>query len=286
MKLTPLRLLSPSTGKALAVLTAIKFAVVANAATLLYEGFDYTGSNLDSANGGSGWTTSWQSNSALSADSTANIGSGSLVAPTDSVAPTGNSISLTDPGGQVLAARGIAEPARIDLGSDSTFYFSFLAEKTTSGLYMNFRQGNSTNVLSLAVSSGGAVTMTLDDVATSSGTVIANNYSYLYVGKIVGSSTGAATAYFTRYVEAPLQSLPSLEPESWLLEATLPEASILFADRIVLSGGSNRTVSYDEIRIGSTWAEGVGVIPEPSAFAAISGILVLGLAFTRRPSRS
>ena len=128
--------------------------------------------------------------------------------------------------------------------------------------------------------------MTLDDVATSSGTVIANNYSYLYVGKIVGSSTGAATAYFTRYVEAPLQSLPSLEPESWLLEATLPEASILFADRIVLSGGSNRTVSYDEIRIGSTWAEGVGVIPEPSAFAAISGILVLGLAFTRRPSRS
>lgn len=264
-------------------ITSLVSAPNANATLLAYEGFNYSGSLLNSGNDGNsgfGWSTNWKSVTNLSTNSAADLNGSSLSAPigypTNWIA--GGSMRLQNPGGQTVAARGIAAPARIDLSADQTIYFSFLAEKTSGGIAVDFRQGNSTIVLQLGVSTGGAVTMNLAGETTTSGTLIANNFTYLYVGKVVGSSTGPAEAYFTRY--ATSQTIPSSEPESWLLSAMTADSSTLFADRISFSGGSNRTVTFDEIRIGTSW-DAVAV-PEPATVALGLGILSLLVVMLRR----
>jgi PEP-CTERM motif len=70
-----------------------------------------------------------------------------------------------------------------------------------------------------------------------------------------------------------------------LTTAQLPTASIV-VNSIGLLGGGSGGATYDEIRVGTTWADvSPSAIPEPSSYAALAGGALLGAALLRRRRR-
>lgn len=65
----------------------------------------------------------------------------------------------------------------------------------------------------------------------------------------------------------------------------LPTASIAIQS-IALLGGNTGGATFDEVRVGTTWADvSPTVIPEPSSAAALAGAALLGFAAMRRRRR-
>lgn len=221
-----------------------------HAALVVYEGFDYPPPALNEANGGFGWRGPWQSTAQLNVDSVAFVKTGSLTTPDNYPTTFGNRLILTDDsGGQMVAYRGLATDAFIDLRKNGIYYFAFIVRRSSSGYLINLTQGASTPVLSISVSTAGAITLNLAGEVVSSGNVIANNFSNLFVIKIEANADGPDVVSLNRYADS--QSLPNEEPNIWLL--TVESEVDLFAERLALHGGSNRTIEFDEIRIGTSW---------------------------------
>jgi hypothetical protein len=122
--------------------------------------------------------------------------------------------------------------------------------------------------------------MNLAGESVTSGTLIANNFSYLFVAKIVTAAGGPDHVFFQRYIDS--QELPLAEPDVWLLNASTETG--LLAERMAFLGGSNRTIEFDEVRIRTTWD--TIAIPEPATVALGLGVSsLLAVMVRRRTSR-
>lgn len=253
----------------------------AYASLLAYEGFDYASTNLAGANGGSGWATSWKGNAALTTNSLADMQTNSVPAPTGyGPNPIGGSTKMANPGGAISAYRGLTSASDIDLGVTSTYYMSMLVERSGSGFSFGIKDSSGVNnVLGAAVSTGGAITMSVGTNAVTSANIIGNGSAYLWVFKVVANASGVDTAYVQVYNEGV--TVPSAEPAAWLLTNNVALSSI--GSVLYLGGGSNRTIQYDEIRIGTTWDS--VVIPEPATIGLL-GLALPVLLCLRRAFRS
>ena len=192
---------------------------------------------------------------------------GSLAAPTG-LDTSGNHLALILPGGQSTAFRGLASSAQLDLGVDATYYMSILHKRSVGGMLFGLSDASGGNVFQIAFSSSGKYTMALGTDSVSEGVATTTVGAYLTVIKIEASASGNDTASFTRYYETQTVD-PDTEPASWILTSNEIDLSSV-GSTVKLYGGSDRTIQYDEIRLGDSWAS---VIPEPATL----GLFVFAL---------
>jgi len=247
----------------------------AHATLIAYEGFDYAqNAGLNNQAGGTGWTTVWTggnwrtNNSAFSSSQPSGFENSTGLIYTG-LTTVGNAARNGQQGNQGF--RDFASQA-----ATGTYWISFLMQKdtTTSGSYgiSLFDGGTERNFM---------------------GTVNSGNFSVAGQGANVSSIgvTMTPSLFVARY------DMDAGVAHFWInsdLSSTTPTNASAFNgvggtsftafafDRIRL-GGFHEQGYLDEFRLGTT-AEAVGfaAIPEPSAFAALAGLSVLGLAALRR----
>lgn len=215
---------------------------------LTYEGFDYSGTNLNTQNGGSGWDGAWSDpgfDLNLSDDDTS-LESSALLMPA-----VGARILDSLGGG---ATRDLGVP--VDLTQDgSVTYISVLMRKGSIGStfqeWLELNLSFNTNVRFLmGIGSDDKFYISVGNSAKSFGAGTASeNATYLLVAKIV-SGTATDTAYLKVY--EPGSNMDVSEPASWTASAAGNTGWSL--NKLNLSMGTTVTDgAIDEIRIGKTW---------------------------------
>lgn len=266
---------------ALAVAT-LSFGPMAGAALLASDHFDYsTAETLGSqSTAGGGWSSGWTSNAALTTASTATVASGSLPAPTDyAPVPSANSAIQAS----MLAYRGLAAIAEMDLGVDQDYYISFLAERTatpSSKSYSLLLQNSSGgNIGIVGTSTGGSPNVTLGGSGNVSqgSNIVGNGSAYLWVIKVSAKASAADQIFVKVYNEAV--TVDTTEPVTWNVSSN-GELNNSTISQIGFAQGSGATLQIDEVRIGETWED--VVVPEPASVLLV--ITGLGLLATRRRS--
>jgi len=260
----------------------------ASAAIIAYDGFEsYTpGSALDGGAQGSDWTGNW---------SEANPGDSTLQAA-----------SLIDPNGLVSggsqALRSMPAATRTEVGDYITrtftaqsgdVYVSFLFQKgagVDNNDFYNFQlsngaTGNTSNALGVGIRNAtgnpffARVGSSSDNATTDSGTNSTVGETFLVVAKF--SKDGS-----TEYNRTDLFLNPTSSSEPLIADATAT-ANVTGLTQISLfnlrnySPEAGDTLLIDELRIGTTFAS---VIPEPTSFALIAGLMSTIWIMLRRRS--
>lgn len=289
-------------------------ATSASAALLVYEGFDYTGGTSLGAttNGGTGWSGAWSvtSGSAPVVDNT-------QLAPVGTLSTSG--LSVTQSG--VATANSVTRSfsaigTGVTSSSSQTIWLSFEMKgnnNNSNDAYLALlRNTGATPAAGGSTPDGSGVqdemirigrksgvsggNITLSSAATTSpaqtafGNIAFNNTTYFLLAKIDIQRSGVGTGanFYTVDLWSFTGSLP-------LSEGSIGSSVASFTTSVLSSGSgldkvrlvdaaSGANASFDEIRIGTTFAD-VVAIPEPSAFAALAGLGSLVLAASRRRSR-
>lgn len=236
-----------------------------------YEGFDYTGTAIHGLSGGIGWGGAWDdtdgdfgflSNDSVSLSSPLFTSVGSrLSGPNagatgtiEGVRPLSVPLNLSEEG-KVLYVSGLLRKGSISANSGENLEISFTA-------------GTTTQVARFGITSGSA---TVPDAfflnpSTNLGPPVTAGTTYLVIGKIVAHT--AANDEFFMNVYASGDSVPTTEPETWMLTNQTASNSVLSHLRLVV-GANNNKGEIDEIRIGSTYA----AVTDPNAPLGDSGEL-------------
>lgn len=256
-------------------------AIRTEASTLVaYEGFDYPSGLTTSSNGGQGWSGPWYQNSNLTGEPTASVfGPGSMRFPSGvTFEPTGNRIGTALGFPNNVGFRQLATDARIDLGTDSVRYLSFIYAGNPSqwgGLSLWDSAGVEqvffgviANQFFLAGLLGG----------DNRGGVAPSGQDLFITAKVVSRASGNDEVYLQPYLQT--DTVPSTEPSSWLISKT-DISSSLTLDRIRIA--SAQGYSLDEIRVGTSWEAAVVGVPEPSTWMLIASAAgALPFAYRRR----
>jgi hypothetical protein len=263
------------------------FAHSAPAQLIAYEGFAYTPStSLGGQNGGSGFAAGW-----TLVSGTATIQSGSLVAaaPSDTLAETGNNVSLSPIDDTVIgdARRNLATPIAGTAGT-SAWVSVVIKGNGSSGdsaqaaLYVSDGAGGGFTITTGA--SGGGINPPANSrwsIGDQTGfSEASSNVSDLLQSLLVARITfGAANDAVDLFVNpTPGGSLPP--PDSSL---SLPHTATLSQIELVHASlaGASASVPFDEIRLGRTFADVTPTaVPEPSTLLLTAA--GLGLAFRCR----
>lgn len=275
----------------LAALAILAFVTRADAALLVYEGFDYSGlsngASLVGSNGGTGFTagSSW----AL-ADVTNNnpTSGGTPLYYNTTGLTTALSTQLAAVGG---AARDSVTTANNHSGIERTFdavditgtgqlWFSFLVQPTAAGnMYLSLGDGsasfNTTGAgihLNLSTSSGVSARLTAS--TGSAVTPFTVNTTYFMVGRFSYAPSGTSDT-FDLWINPTSDTLGTAN-------STVSIANATFAlNTLVIHSLASATSNFDEFRLGTTQAD-VMAVPEPATVAALLGVGVLGVASARR----
>ncbi|MFI4911661.1 MAG: hypothetical protein ACIAQZ_08345 [Sedimentisphaeraceae bacterium JB056] len=215
---------------------------------LMYEGFEYTaGETLGGKSGGTGWTSSWNTNPHI-------IAAESLDMSNLLFSPKGGSVYSV---GSNTANRNF--PA-IDLAADGTYYVSFLCKKTgwteaTSGEWgdIHFRSSGWARVATWSNTSN-------EEFATDNigGTVKVSGADtsevIFMIGKLVTREVGNDEIYLKVYEEA--DSISTVEPLAWTVSGGVEDNSEVASMFTIWPGSSEAFTFYvDEIRVGTQWAD-------------------------------
>lgn len=241
------------------------------AALLVSEDFDYSGTDLNGQNGGTGWSGSWTvldagdaatlSNDGTSVPFMGIPGNGSRIV---SVSDSGNSASLvtTSPSSvAVTAERPLS--STIALNADKTYYISMLIYKPSGSdadVSFGFQsQGNTevprmswryTSDNKIRISSGNSAQATMvTDTSPSAGT-FASGQAYLLVMKIAASASGADVLSMKVFSNADSIA----EPSAWDATSSITTSSVLdYFGFIQNSGTAN--LEFDRIMIGTSFSD-------------------------------
>jgi len=267
------------------------------------EFFDYAGGTLlNTTTSGSGWSTGWKANNALTTNLAASytVQAGSIDSAANPNPASGGSF-FQDAGSNLLMYRGLSNP--IDWSIDGTHYLSFMTQWTGNSSSASSRvwlrltgtsaqsdtvvgfigDGSNTNQLLAQVRNNGTrVTGTTayaaaTDPADRDNTVI----PYYVVAKITTVSTGLDTISMSVY--APGDTVPTSEPLTWDLSAQNGRSdttSVIGFDAQIFFGGRN--AGFDELRLGDSFTS---VIPEPSAASSLVGVITIFLVIGLRRRR-
>ncbi|HTJ79381.1 MAG TPA: PEP-CTERM sorting domain-containing protein [Rariglobus sp.] len=255
----------------------------AQATLLTYDGFNYTG-GLSTQNGGSGWSDAWGAN---------NTGGGGSF----TVASSGLTYSgLTTGGNAIFSSSGTSKIFRtLSASTNSTIgtsvYISVLLSQSAASFGDVTLFSGTTELFSFGDTYTGSAASTTYSIYRSTG-VGGGGYTSSGVS-VDTTSTAQLLVMEINYVDATHTNLYLyLDPT---ISATAPDhtssiissstssvaASFIF-DRIRLEGATTSTL--DELRIGTTFADVVGMssIPEPSSYVAVFAAGCLGAAVWRR----
>lgn len=270
-------------------------AATAQAAVIFSDNFDaYSAGTITGANGGTGFSDAWASSGV------ANVGTNNFGAsvPTNYTLPTSaNSVTINGNGTSPTASRTLSSSIDLNPVSATTYYFSYLYSRTDTGntgggeqTRLSFRDSTGVEQFSFGFSStehpeilgqGGAVLGTGSTAITVNSNAFSTAAKYLVVGKV---TLGAgATDSLSMKVYNSTDTI-SGEPVTW--DVSVSGATIggiqSTVDIIRLAGASgSQLTTFDNVIGGTTFAD-VTAIPEPSSFAALAGLSMLGLAATRR----
>lgn len=245
--------------------------VIGHADTLVSESFNYSVGGLVGQNGGTGWGGSW---TAIDAGASGGVQSGSLTY--GDLVTSGNQAYVTTTAGTSGFSRALG----------STF-----SDATTNTIYLSFafNWNSGTRFLGLQLLNGGTSAIEFNKFAGQSNfgiqsgtgsTAITTGTTNFVVVKIEFNASGNDTV--------SLYTNPSLTGgEPMTASSTRSFASLSFNTIRLATGydnGSQTTAAaaFDEIRIGTTYADVVSAIPEPSSFAALAGIAALGFVAVGR----
>ena len=256
------------------------------------EPFDYPsslGSGLNGLSGGTGWTAAW-----VDTDSLPNLAPTNLSLDYPSGVPlaeSGGRISISGDAANNVATRMLGSTMSL-ANNGSTFYSSalfrrsavtgeltsVLFDRTSDGVIRWFYGIDTNGFFSVAVDPSNVAQR-----ATSTFQAAANT-TYLLVAKI-RTNTGAAGAdevFLQVFEEGDVIAEPALD-SAWDLRAS--GGSTVTLERLRLAGSNvlGQTNEFDELRIGTSFADVTGVagIPEPAS-AALLGIGTIALLRRRR----
>lgn len=254
-------------------------AASVSAALLVSEDFNYANGVINTQNGGTGFSSAWS---------------------------TASSAITTVDGGLQITANGARTATRTlasALDAQAGFYFSYqisvtgvpavypnvsavildsLRFQNSSGTDLAFHGVRYASTLSdfydLRTGNGSLANTTLFGDNTPAGTVITIVGHYIY-------NSGTDTTTLTTWINPVDQSSVS-SAFSWSGTTAVSDSVAAIAINRADSNtiGSVFTTRFDSLLIGTTFAD-VTAIPEPSAAAALGGVLVLGAAAVRRRRR-
>ena len=266
------------------VLAALALGSTAHATLIAYDGFegDATGA-LNSKTGGTGWSASWSAITGVT-----------VAAPSTTLVYNSGAVSLN--GGNRVAqvsATGTTDNVapRSFASQTGTLYFSFLfrlASGTSDDDFIQFMLNDDTSVTNSASigdlsNVSGANDFSSRIGGSNGGTSVSSNVpiaqatTYLLVGKVSKVSS-------SNYNHIDLFINPSTTTETGALASQTVSASISSVSYFTVRVSnieSTDQYQFDELRIGTTWADVVPV-PEPSAWPALAGALGLAAAILRR----
>jgi hypothetical protein len=264
-----------------AALLHLALCSAASAALTVYDGFDYgaVSGDLTTKNGGTGWTGAYTDSGNSTIYATTGLTYGTL--------QTTGGASLTADGGALttLNFRGITA-----ISSGET-WVSFLARRngaastsTFAGISFYNSGGIAGTNSEFSIANGGAGgTWRLFDANnggttafTSTSTLIASDTTYLLVARILWGAGGGGSETISLFVNPTLGLTPVTADASRDINMTTN------FDKVRIAGANAVNYTFDEIRIGDSFAS-VTPVPEASTSAA----LLLGLcsvAFRRRRS--
>ncbi len=271
---------------------ALAVIISAHGAPLEVEPFDYPlslGAGLNGLSGGTGWSAAWVDGDSLPSLAPTNL---SLDYPTG--------VPLAESGGRIsISGDVVNNPATRMLGTTmglanngATFYSSalfrrsavtgelasVLFDRTTDGVIRWFYGIDTNGFFSVAVDPSNSAQRATSTFAA------AANTTYLLVAKI-RTNTGAAGAdevFLQVFEEGDLIAEPALD-SGWDLRASGGSTVTLERVRLALSNVSGQTNEFDELRIGTSFADVTGVtgVPEPAS-TALLGIGAVALLRRRR----
>lgn len=250
-------------------------------ATLIaYEGFDYTASqSVAGLNGGTGWSGAW---GPVGGGTISVTSPGSAFSGLETV---GNGVTVTPTSGTTSVSRSIASL------SSGTVYFSVLVDKTNGGTrVLGMRLFNNTTEYAGIGSPNGATTWSTwlagGSITKSTTISTVSNEPTLLVLRVDFNAVG-----YQEKVRFYVNPTPGAA-EPITADAEYTGDAIAAINRIDLVAGYNNgvqttaTATFDEVRIGTTWADVTPQTVPEAASAAVLGTFAGATLLMRRPDRS
>ena len=246
------------------------FPLSSNATVVATEHFDYAdgSNNLSGGSGGTGWSGNWTTDGTSFDVADGAAFTGDL----DAFRNTRTLTSAQSTGTLYIAWTGEKQRTQ-DISETQVLALSGMSNGgTTEEFSMQFRTSNATNEFFLLY--GGS---DRSDAASDTGGTYTEGTEITFVVEIVFDGTaGDETISAWAFTGGPPSTLGTA-----LLTQSAPINSGI--DSILLqSNGKRMTGSLDNIVIATEYSDILGVIPEPSTYAALFGIAAMSFAFIRR----
>ncbi len=265
----------------------------AHAGLISYDGFDYSSTALNGQNGGTGWNGGWFNTA--STDNVLSNDGVSLSYPVPFEAPLTTPVSIgshVKTGGVgANSSRLLSQTIPLNVDGTTAFVSALIRKNRPNG------EVNNDNILLEFADSAGnrrwgmGIEGTTDkpwlnangSTTPSGGPAVTVGDTYFLVAKIVSSAVGMDTAYLKVFGTGYSSLVPFDEPTTWDATQTQTTGAILDRIRLRIDAGNTSALpgEVDDIRIGTTWGDVVGV-PEPSTMALLCAGGFVAIALRKR----
>jgi hypothetical protein len=266
----------------------------ASATLIAYEGFNYAqanGTSITSLNGGTGWDEAYPA-----VEGTIRLADG--LSFTGHLASEGKSADRNT-GNATMSANGRNWESALASG---TYWYSFIMQPTATASAnsrgtFGILQGSATNQNGFGIrfdftgtaGPGATLTINANTPVQSPGTNItfASGWgvNYLVIGRLTVNTAANTTNDVWAFQNGA--TLPTSVGGLGAVMSTSTASSTGVNPAMYGRAFGNSTPTlFDEIRIGTTFADVASAIPEPSSAAALAGLGALGLIATSRRRRA